>query len=287
MATLYLHAGHGKTGSSYIQSTMANSIESVLEQGYYYPFSRDITSAASGKISSGNSSDFERLIDHGVIGEKVIFSGENFFHLFRGESGRELLRKACSAGYDEVNIILFIRDPIDHAPSSYQQSIKRGGQSWDVSEFFGRYSVPKLVDEFIRQCSLFEDINLTVKNYSRCRSNILSEFCSWSGLCESKLMVPKVKNVNRSLTRAELIFQREFNKNLGKCGGLISDVLCNELPDIESELMLPSKEVQERMLERMKGHIDFVNSKVDQQHRYNCTTADVGSEDGDVFLSRD
>lgn len=287
MSTLFIHVGHGKTGSSYLQSILANSIGSLTEQGYVYPFSRDLSAAASGKISSGNAYEFDKSIAQGVVGEKVLFSGESFFHLLRGKNGLSLLEKIRNAGYEKVKILLFIRDPIDHAPSSYQQSIKRRGDFWSAADFFEKYSVPKLVAEFIEQLSFFEDFDLTIKNYSRCKKTILSEFCEWSDLSFDKLRAPEIKNVNRSLSKSELFFQKEINKQIGRSGSIVSNALCNELADINSDSVLPDVASQDKMLNRLLPYIEYVNKHVEPEHAYKVYSVEANDdEEENVFLEK-
>ena len=56
MRRLYLHIGHSKTGSSFLQASFANSVAALAEQGIGYPLAaRHVTEAAEGwRISSGN-----------------------------------------------------------------------------------------------------------------------------------------------------------------------------------------------------------------------------------------
>ena len=50
---IILHIGHGKTGSSYIQSSLALSVGRLREAGIEYPEVTPLTSAKQGGISSG------------------------------------------------------------------------------------------------------------------------------------------------------------------------------------------------------------------------------------------
>jgi transposase InsO family protein len=51
---IILHIGHGKTGSSYIQSSLALTAGRLREAGIEYPELRPFTRAKQGRISSGN-----------------------------------------------------------------------------------------------------------------------------------------------------------------------------------------------------------------------------------------
>lgn len=54
MSVLYLHVGHGKTGSSYLQSALALSQDALRDNGIFYSLNEVGRRAAQGKITSGN-----------------------------------------------------------------------------------------------------------------------------------------------------------------------------------------------------------------------------------------
>ena len=56
---LIVHIGHGKTGTSYIQSVLALNIELLSSLGITYPdFGRIMTLARSGNVTAGHSNIF-------------------------------------------------------------------------------------------------------------------------------------------------------------------------------------------------------------------------------------
>ena len=64
---------------------------------------------------------------------------------------------------------------------------------------------------------------------------------------------PPIERVNRSLTLSELELQRAFNRVLGSGAfHLVSDPLCNFLPDLKSEIPTVSRGEMEHFLARMK-----------------------------------
>ena len=58
MNKLILHIGHGKTGSSYIQSFLANNILKLKENGIKYPKPRDLLKQKRGLLPLEMATDF-------------------------------------------------------------------------------------------------------------------------------------------------------------------------------------------------------------------------------------
>ena len=82
MEEIILHIGHGKTGTSYLQSCLALNRQKLLDIGIDYPEDRSFTSAKKGEITSGNPAQFfnnylniESITDK----ETILFSNEGFY----------------------------------------------------------------------------------------------------------------------------------------------------------------------------------------------------------------
>ncbi|MDN3526611.1 hypothetical protein QWY79_15170 [Halomonas sabkhae] len=280
MSQLYLHVGHGKTGSSYIQSSLALSQSILLENGIDYPESSSATRAKKGRITSGNGGMLRSVLsqDYAPASDNVLFSSEVLFHDFIHGKLDDVLEQSGAGRFDSVNILLFIRDLVEHASSSYQQMVKRGGSTVDIEGMFSRYKQPELVSTFIDRCRQHPNVSITILNYSNCKRSVLQSVESWLGLAPATLVTPAIENVNRSMTRSELRVQKGVNGVLGKSGHLVSDQLCNNMPDIKSEKSLPSEDIQRDMLERLKNACDYVDSHADADQRYNDVTLPVDAE---------
>lgn len=262
MSEVFLHIGHGKTGSSYIQSVLNLSRERLLEKGFFYPLEeKDYVNPE--KISSGNGRLIYDLNFDWLGAEKtVIFSDEHLFRMMcDGEYFRQLSIRFRDIGFDKVNVLLFTRDPVSHAASLYQQSIKRDGKFHPVETIFESYDTPKRVANFIEMLSCDDFFDITIINYSRNRGNLIGRLADWLGLCKREFVLPKKETINRSLTESELYFQSVFNRYLGKCSGLISDPLCELLPNVKSDVILPDYEVQMATIDRLRRYIDIVNER--------------------------
>ena len=135
---LILHVGHPKTGTSALQSSFALSVEALAAQGIHYSPAGSLDLARDGKITSGNVNPlrlvetYNRAVRTAAGAEAVLLSNEACFIAF--EKDPAPLRRLTEQGVP-VEIVLFLRDPLDWAGSSYMQSIKRHGGKRSFSEF--------------------------------------------------------------------------------------------------------------------------------------------------------
>jgi len=260
---LYLHIGHGKTGSSYLQSALALSQQALAAQGFDYPLSQTVARRARrGHITGGNFGGPEgihsRLADQGPFapGRARLISSEHLFSyaLRRPDAFQEDL--ATLRGDADLHVLCYIRDPLDHAVSTYQQSVKRGGAAGPLDEALKRYRIPGSV------LSVLESLHragarLSVRNYSRHRDRLLSTFEEWLAVPPGTLTLPPVGQVNRSLTRGELEFQRRINATGTRIASqFVSDPWCNKLPEIRAEDPPLAPAALAAFLERMQTAID-------------------------------
>ena len=134
-----------------------------------------------------------------------------------------------------LHVLLYLRDPVDHAVSHYQQSVKRGNYTGTLADSLGLYRLPAQtlrVLEVLRGAGA----EVTILNYSRHRARLLPTLENWLGLAPGTLEIPPVAQVNRSPTRAELELQRLVNASEARQSWrVVSDPLCNQLPEIRSE----------------------------------------------------
>ena len=288
---LYLHIGHDKTGSSFIQSTLALNDAVLKANGIHYPSVGNFSKARMGHISNGNWVAFD---DPAAAIEAAparcratLFSSEGIFsRLGTPKHFRTFTAMLERLAIEKVHVLLFIRDPIDHISSEYQQKIKRGGEHRpSVDDYSSSYKIPTRVNRLL---SLFDEepvFDVTVRNYSRVRDGILPIFTDWIGLPENALDASSLdQTVNRSLTRDELYIQRRVNMHLGRSGDLLADRLCNLLPHVEASLSRPSPAVQREMLARLEEDIAAVNARVDPADAYSLEIVEPTGAEADEML---
>lgn len=281
---VFLHAGQAKTGSSMIQSSLALSRAALAGQGLSYPLDADRAEGAeAGRISEGNLEPgpgnsvhpgdcVARLLERHPLpeGQALVLSNENIFRSIAVAGFLEALQAALPGA--EIRVLLFIRDPLDHAISAYQQNVKRRGRVDSFSEFLPSYGIGQAVGRCI---DLVEQAggSVDVRNYSRHKADLLAVVESWLGLPRGTLAVPPVARVNRSLNRAELELQRAFNRHFGRGSArFVSDVLCNELPDIPSEAPHAEPAALRAFLERMRAQVAPLNARLPEAERYRVET---------------
>lgn len=299
MSVLYLQVRHGKTGSSFIQSSLAAASDRLREQRIIYPDPGRLTHAAEGGISSGNgallvhalkSRAYRRHPSKLCSTHHVLFSAEQLFDiLLNPDMPRHLDVFAGVRNFSKIKMLLFIRDPISHAASLYQQQVKRHGFTGAVEAFFALYDVPSQVERFLDTFLRAPGVTLTILNYSANKDHILPRFSEWLGVHPGTLKHPPVARVNRSLTRAELEFQKELNKVLVNCGSVLADPLCEKLPGIRSEKVRPDTLYQEKLWDRLRPAIQRINEQLDGDQHYPSERdirppPDVGSRGNENFM---
>ena len=275
---LHLHLGHHKTGSSFLQSCFAASAKALQRHGILYPGADRQQHAAEGGISTGNGGPLVAFSRDGAertafpdLGRRfsVLFSNEALMRSYLTPGALHRLAVAArEAGAARIRMLLFIHDPVSHCASMYQQAVKRGGMTMGVDAFAERYVVPVQVENFIKACAVEPDIDLTIRNYSVLRRDLRRSVTDWLGVPDDTLQAPAIATVNRSLTRAEMQMQIVLNGLFGRCGELLSDPLCEGLPEMRADEVRPSLAAQERLWARLETVIGRINDRLNPAHRY-------------------
>ncbi len=267
-----MHIGHRKTGSSYIQSSLARSAEALADVGFRYPEGRYRELASQGMITAGNAGSIlrKRSRQRPDAERAMVLSGETLFRRLLDEDVRaQFAELRENIGARRTNILLFIRNPVEHAASSYQQSIKRNGNTGSMESWYrDEYDDPHVAAELLEVFANNPDVNLTILNYSVCKNDLMECVAQWLQVPAEVFEHPPIETVNRSMTHTELELQRVLNRKLGKSGRLLSDKLCNELPDIRPDELYPPVAIQQVMLDRLETAMDRVDEFVPAGHRY-------------------
>lgn len=279
MADLYLHIGHSKTGTTWIQATAALNRQALAAGGIGYPGFGVQRSADSTAIELGNASmaalSLEQLAatlaaaapERGARG-LLLSSEELFVQLNALADPAGVAAVARAAGFATLRVLLFIRDPMEHAASLWQQYLKRGGGSAGIEPFFEHYAVPERVAGFLESYGAHEAFRVTVLNYSRRRSDVLAPLARWLEMPHQDWKTPPVDRLNRSLTMGELAFQTALNRHLGKAGAVLSDALCERLPGIRPADLRPPLALQEAVWARLAPAIARINARLEPAERY-------------------
>lgn len=272
---MMLHIGIPKTGSSFLQSTLAGNIEVLKRHGIDYPVPRRVEKAAAGQVSTGNATQLEQFLKQpeamrDIAAERVLFSGERFFmDLCKQRFQDDLLALIGAAGIERVEILMFVRDPVSFAISSYQQQVKRGKiADLTIEGHFARMNQPVNVNKVLDFGLAQPKVALTVRNYSVVRPRLLDEFCLWLGLPRDELTTPPAQVVNRSMTTSELMLLKAMNDHVKASSTVIAEALCNRLPDIRGDDHRPPVALQERLWQRLAPEIARINARIDPAQAY-------------------
>jgi hypothetical protein len=267
---IVLHVGHGKTGSSYIQSSLALSRAKLFDVDIDYPHHPSFAEAEKGLTTSGNVSVggwINEVVRSASKSEKqtLVFSNESLAWEFI-KQGPTL--SSLSAEYD-LKVVLFIRNPVSHMTSRYIESIKRFGRTNTIEEHAEFYDVPCQVSQLLQVLSEAK-VETEVLNYSNAHPVLLERFYASIEASGISFIAPPIPIVNRSLTLAETEIQRLFNLHYGQTShNFISKALLKELPGIEIvETPRLDDQAYRAFVQRVKPAIEDVNVRIHPDERY-------------------
>ena len=212
-STLYLHVGHSKTGTSWVQAALRENADALAEAGLAYPILEGVGNEQGAEIGQGNglwlatgpAGELElrlRMIARAAGPAGAVLSTEEFFpRLARHGDPAVLPRAARAAGFGGIEILLFIRNPVGHAASMWQQYLKTAGGTAPIDAFFEKYSVPELVAHFLDRFLPIDGVGLTCLSYDRHRHDLLAPLRAWLGLPAATLAPPCAPTINRGMTR--------------------------------------------------------------------------------------
>lgn len=295
---LYLHVGHSKTGTSWLQAALCENPDALAEAGLAYPVFEGIGNEQGAEIGQGNglwlatgpADELElrlRMIARAAGPAGAVLSSEEFFpRLARHDDPALLPRAARAAGFGGIEILLFIRNPVGHAASLWQQYLKTGGGTAPIEALFDKYSVPELVACFLDRFMPIDGVGLTCRSYDRHRHDLLAPLRAWLGLPATTLTPPRASTINRGMTRGELALQVAVNRQIGRAGRILAhDTLCVALPELSPDRIHPDPECQRAMCERLAPTLARVNEHLPEGERYRPDVDPAPGRAGDAPLT--
>jgi len=212
---------------------LALSVGPLREAGIEYPVVKPFARAKRGGISSGNLGYDKAFVQtvtdvarRHANASRLLFSSEWLFHWI-AEDGETLAMLQESF---DVTVVLFIREFLAHALSTYGQKVKRGGCTTLRGEYLAEDQFPHVVLKALQAVDR-AGCRAATFNYSRHSDHVLDVFAGAIGVVPEILVLPPVARVNRSLDETELALVRRLNAVLGKSSGhLVADALCENLP---------------------------------------------------------
>lgn len=240
-------------------------MDRLAAAGVHYRPPPALSDALAGRITSGNVNPARLAESHAAACAEapgagaVLFSNEMLFRSLVQDSAG--LQRLVARGV-AVTVLLFVRDPVELAVSSYVQNVKRGGEARDLDTVLAEF---RFLDHLGRFLNLCRRLGLTLRtaNYSRVRGRLLAETETLLGLAPDTLRPPPVAQVNRSLTRAELAVMRALNGALDRAAAsAVADALCNDLPDIPAEAPWASPEAFAAFRDRIAPQVARLSARL-------------------------
>jgi hypothetical protein len=313
---LHLHVGHGKTGSSFLQSWWALNRSALLEEAQlHYPLASDHAKAISSRFSMGNGSALDqalqrcktpsskrrwwrRMLASTASGTRsqngVLFSAERWTRHLPAQCSA-LLDMADACGIEKLNLWLLVRDPLDHAVSVYGQMVKRHGFCGGLDAWLDAYDFPQVLLNFLEVFQAMpERVALHVDHYGRSKHQLLEKMQAWLKLPgEASWQKPAQSAVNRSLTADELNLMRWLNGRFGDHAAPVGELLVDRLPDLLPVRLQVTRTKRDQFLTRWQPCIDRINQRLPPHAQLQLSASDqfndgvLVPEDFSIRLSRE
>tara|TARA_B100000674_G_scaffold433681_1_gene392266 strand:- start:3566 stop:4726 length:1161 start_codon:yes stop_codon:yes gene_type:complete len=281
---IVLHAGHGKTGTSAIQSALAISTDDLLKQGINYPIdANEQKRAARFEITSGNwkhnpnvslADQCIELAASNKSSHTIALSSESlFWHLSDFIEQKGQWHDAV-----DIHVVLAVRELEEMLSSEYQQRVKRHGEKRPFEQFLKRRqfisSHHKKAAEVLEQLSKHK-IKTTLINYSQHKSDIAE--CIFEAM-DAKNCFPKEQMrglvINRSLSQKELQILTMINAlyydQFPWISARLSDALAKQLPHTETQRSRISLESLEKLYQKNEDYLQTINSYLDANEPLTC-----------------
>ena len=271
---LFLHIGHGKTGTSAIQSSLAIASDNLRGKGINYPIGSTLRDRASRlEITSGNwepksdvslSDELLSIAEQNQDDSAIILSSESLFWLIP-----ELIKnKSQWENQLDLHIILAVREIEEMLSSEYQQRVKRHGDAMPLEQFIrARHFVSSHHEKAAEVIGLMsqENITNTIINYSQHKkdiSQVIFKLIGAEELYPAEQMSGAI--INRSLSAKELeilitINALYYNK-YPWISTKISDALIKKQPKIEAQQCKISRQQLEKIYERNDHYLKTINA---------------------------
>jgi len=282
---LIVHVGGPKTGSTQLQFRLARGREALLEAGLDYPerapnwgTPRSMGNVPDLRDDPGALEDAVSLADPRATRGVLVSSELLLRHLFLQPDALErMARDAVRLGFDRLRLLLVIRDPMELAPSNWQQYV-RGPMRlavpldrWTAEDF----DTPQQVASVLSQAEASPLIERTVLNFSRSRAETPARILAALGLDpQDPAFAPSVVELeeregrNPSLSIGETTFLRAFNAASPGAPGLLGFASeLRSMPGRATRARRPSADAQRAALVRLAPALDAIDALVPEAER--------------------
>jgi hypothetical protein len=294
---LYLHCGMYKTGSSFLQTMFVRNRDLLMSRGIHYPKSEKELEMYKGEISPGNGIHLSDSLsqDESVIinllsadlaeskkmgMDTLLYSSERLFHQFHEKDTVHKLQLAAhEAGFGKIDALLYFRDPVSHALSTYKHRAKYGDHQ-DFSNWLQeKYEIFELIRTFL-EYSEDSKIQWTCRRYKPDSAYMVrSSFVDWLGTAAPD--IPDDDRVNPSLQLNEIRVLQSLKKEYPGCENFLREALLSlHREDKESEKGL-KEEYSSLIAEKWLLHkpmLNSLNSLMNENEKLSIETGSKPSE---------
>jgi hypothetical protein len=280
MRTLFLHIGHMKTGTTWLQRAFLESQAALAAAGICYPSWGHAGEAPNldRLTPTGNFAGLlnarRRFLDQAKevpASANLLVSGEPLFDILHGRPDlADDVEHLLSAGFDQIRVLLLVRDPIPLGASIWQQRIKGWqGETRSLDAYLDEgFDWPERACRVLDLLDACPQVEIALHNYSRVRDVLLAVAEAWLGIAPGVVRPPREDRLNRSLTAGEAALQLHLNRALARPTGKIFGFrLVHRLPDVPPDPPRPSREAAARMLNRQKPFIDRLDARLRPEER--------------------
>lgn len=189
-----LHIGMTKTGSTSLQRALSGNRESLRQHGVIYPVTaigRDrfkykhagLRKALLRKNPNfvGMPAEWTERLRSETVGAKIcVFSDEELSQLLDRNIDLETITSLVPR--ERTRVVMYIREPVAHAVSIYQQRMKSRISTQSLLDFAGSFRLP-ILRATERWSSVFGRENVIIRLYGRDgRWDIVSDFADVIGV---------------------------------------------------------------------------------------------------------
>lgn len=227
---LYLHIGHNKTGSSFLQTIFAQNRDLLKSNGYFFPIDKKFEKKMlEGIITPGNGFDLnkgmlendikkvKRLLKEYIrsakqeMCNKILISNERLFVTFSHENNLKTFINICDdLAIKNIYTLTFLREPVAHLISMYKHRSKTG-KNIDFENWLQQdYETVHVYKNFLKLYNKYP-IDWTLRKYKKDSSILLKvTFKDWLNIKqEPKLFT---RPVNPSLKLSEILLLQNIYK---------------------------------------------------------------------------
>ena len=281
--TLFLHIGFGKTGTSFIQSSLAFSRAELKNKGVHYPVLSERREGKYGLINSGNGYILSRLLNPALRNE--MFETASAWHQLEesimetscdlvliSSEGLPSAKTSLLAELKDflelrkvsIKVIVFLRSFLEHSFSRWSQGVKRHGFTHKWEEVCSSQHIPSC-NVLTKYANVFGKDNILVFNYDYRRKNLLESFSNILGITE--ITPCPVTEVNRSLSALEMsrmLFLNALSKlsvpnSAKQISTTVSDLMVEVDPGIAERRIIQSRSAWESFQNNNKEIMESLN----------------------------